>query len=973
MRMTEIQIEGFGRFVSRHFRLTPGFNLFFGRNEIGKSTVQQAALALLYSFTGEDGDRTAQREILEALKPWDEAAFYAGALTYTLDNGQTFRASRRFLPNPSTTLRTHPEGVDVSSRFGAASPGQLFFAQDHLGLPKEAFEDICVVRQGGPRPLRNVSAVRGGLLEVLVTGTQDASTLNAIGRLEAAITEHVGSEHDYDGPLGQALARLSSLEEERQRVLDERPVLFSRLAALDEVSARLESLSREREEVLQKQEEAERKAHPGEAAMTAEATAELRRCEAEVEKWQRWASFPVHIRDDVLRLGAQRSHFRSEGADAEQRARQAQETLRSLRKREEALQERLTSLQVVRPPSTEEISRIQSLASEWTTASELESFARERWEEAQSALEKLSQRSTEGGKSLEAAIPMGPAGLAAVQQRLRAARDRLAQAKGALREATSLWAHSGLDEAEFRRLEASVQAAEPIPGLVLEEQQEQPILSKVFGRLKRPPQEPGELASYIRLQPIYANLMRCRREADAAQQDLSDTEATILWQLGSLLGGALSDQAFAQLSERLEHYERSSSEVEQQKIAVAGLRSQLDQAGERREKARRELQADLAKLGFDSEDTQEALAAYMQSSERKGQLSQEQAEEERLRLRTEGDVELLRIRSASLQADIDQWRDRQASLSEVETQLREVLAQAGVDRRHDTLEQALEAFEQGCENHRRWERAQASLETATRYYRSLMQAREASDAALARSREARLRRGNGGYGSGPTSEMERSLDEYAMRLERLEDRLAEARAEHDRLNTALEAVGGELRHLAEIDEEIAEVRVEVEALKRFRDAAQLACTELERASQEFQKQFAPRLEFLLGDGLDRVTDGRYSEVTVDPEALTMQVLAPELGTQVPVERLSASTRSLAYLLLRISIARLMGHSRERLPLLLDEPLTEVDEDRRKRALRYLVQLAEGTQILFFTKDERIRAQFEDEWSEPSLHQVLVLN
>ena len=971
MRLSEIHIEGFGRFVNRHFRLAPGFNLFFGPNEVGKSTLLQAVVALLYGFIGEGGESPVERELLEGLKPWDEAAFYAASLTYALDNGQTFRASRRFLPKPSTTLRTHPEGVDVSGRFRGASQGRLSFARDHLGLSKETFESICVARQGGPLALQRAAVVRDTLLELLVTGAKDVSTLNALGRLETALKEQVGSEHDHDGPLGQAAARLASLEQERSEVLAARPELFSRLAALGEVGRRLEVLGREREELLQQKAEAEKKAQPLEAAISAETTAELKRCEAEVARWEPWADFPVHLRDEVMKLSAQRSHLQDECTRAEQRAKQARETVLSLRTREAALKERLASLGETRQPSTEEVSRIQPLASEWTTASELESYARERCETAQAALEELQRRLAEESKPLEAVISMGPAGLMSVQQRLRAARERLAQAKGALREATSLWAQAGIDEGDFRQLEATVQRTNPEVAFVPEEEQGQPLLSKVFGRLKRPSQAPSEFATYIQVQPIYANLIRCRREADAAQQELSDTEATTLWQLGSLLGGTLADSAFAQLGERLERHQRAVSEVEQQKIAVAELRAQLDQAHERQERARQALQPELNKLGFDSSDTRKALAAYMKSRERRGQYTHEEAERERLRLRTETDLELLRLRSASLQGEVDNWRDRQAGLAEVEGELRAVLAQAGIDRTADSLEEAFQAFDQGCENHRRWERAQAALETASRYHRSLVQARAASEAALARSRESRLRRGNGGYQAGDGGD-EKTPEEYAFLLQQLDERLAGARDEYDRLRTAIEEAGSDLRSLAEVDEEIAEVRVQVQRLERFRAALELAYAELERASEEFQKEFAPRVEFLLGDGLDRITDGRYTEVRVDPETLAVQLMMPELGAQGPVECLSAGTRSLVHLLLRVSIARLMGHSRERLPLLLDEPLAQLDRDRRQRALRYLVQLAEGTQVLFFTRDEQIRAQFQNEWSEPALHQAHVL-
>ncbi|KKL25479.1 hypothetical protein LCGC14_2404900, partial [marine sediment metagenome] len=50
MRLRRIELAGFGCLQSFQTDLAPGLNLFHGLNEAGKSTLQQAVLALLYGF-----------------------------------------------------------------------------------------------------------------------------------------------------------------------------------------------------------------------------------------------------------------------------------------------------------------------------------------------------------------------------------------------------------------------------------------------------------------------------------------------------------------------------------------------------------------------------------------------------------------------------------------------------------------------------------------------------------------------------------------------------------------------------------------------------------------------------------------------------------------------------------------------------------------------------------------------------------
>jgi uncharacterized protein YhaN len=195
---------------------------------------------------------------------------------------------------------------------------------------------------------------------------------------------------------------------------------------------------------------------------------------------------------------------------------------------------------------------------------------------------------------------------------------------------------------------------------------------------------------------------------------------------------------------------------------------------------------------------------------------------------------------------------------------------------------------------------------------------------------------------------------YEQNVKKLNGQILQERDRLIRLQDTISKSTANLRHLAEIEEEIDLVNKEIEELTKFSQALELASNELIIATQEFQKIFAPRLERVVENGLEQITNGRYHKAKIDPNSLDVQVLAPERNEFVDTTQLSTGTRDLIYLVLRIGLTQLMSTTGEKLPLLLDDPLVEFDAVRLKACLDYLKNLSTQTQILLFTKDDHIR-------------------
>jgi len=167
---------------------------------------------------------------------------------------------------------------------------------------------------------------------------------------------------------------------------------------------------------------------------------------------------------------------------------------------------------------------------------------------------------------------------------------------------------------------------------------------------------------------------------------------------------------------------------------------------------------------------------------------------------------------------------------------------------------------------------------------------------------------------------------------------------------------GDAENLERLDEMIAEEETEVARERRQRDALLLALDVLRDSVIAYQQQHVGRLGATAGSTLSRLTGGRYRQVTLDSEFL------PRLSTDgrdgLPLESLSRGARDAFYFALRAALAKELA-AREPVPLLLDDPIAHLDEERRGTLLAMLEELAKEIQVLLLTHDRRVLNQVRE--------------
>jgi len=259
VKLSRIELPGFGCLSSFDCELAPGLNLFFGDNEAGKSTLQQAICAMLYGFF--DGDRALKDETAryERFRPW-AGGVYRGALGYELDDGRRFEVRRDFSTTDIIT-RVHDAvlGTDVSPQFGRGRHGNIPFARKHLGMSRAVFQSCAFISQGELVDVAKASPSQIGdaIAALADSARRDVSAAKAIERLEAAGSK-VGSDRARTAELPKAresltraTAELRSSDEARQ--------------AVAEKSRRLEDLQKQSRTLVEQAVRAEYLLHRAEA------------------------------------------------------------------------------------------------------------------------------------------------------------------------------------------------------------------------------------------------------------------------------------------------------------------------------------------------------------------------------------------------------------------------------------------------------------------------------------------------------------------------------------------------------------------------------------------------------------------------------------------------------------------------------------------------------------------------------------
>ncbi len=194
MKIKSIYISAFGGVKNLKLDLCNGFNVIYGENENGKTTVMNFIKMMFYGSERAKGDLAKSPR--KKYTPWDNSQM-AGSIDFEKD-GKNYRLERIFGDSNSTDKITLIN-TDLGSRENVAAD----IGTKLLGLSAAAFERSIFIGQFG-FPENNATAegeINSKLSNLALTGEEDASFDDVYKRLEKAklaLNSKSGRSGEYD-------------------------------------------------------------------------------------------------------------------------------------------------------------------------------------------------------------------------------------------------------------------------------------------------------------------------------------------------------------------------------------------------------------------------------------------------------------------------------------------------------------------------------------------------------------------------------------------------------------------------------------------------------------------------------------------------------------------------------------------------------------------------------------------------------
>ncbi len=195
-------------------------------------------------------------------------------------------------------------------------------------------------------------------------------------------------------------------------------------------------------------------------------------------------------------------------------------------------------------------------------------------------------------------------------------------------------------------------------------------------------------------------------------------------------------------------------------------------------------------------------------------------------------------------------------------------------------------------------------------------------------------------------------------FELIKARYEEICAELNNKSIQLAGLKAQLKALTENSKNPEELKAKLKTLgtsllhqKEFCDAADIALRVLTESFGEVRRSFGSVLESKAACIMEKLTDGKYADMSIS-RSFQINVTEKNAFGSRELAYLSSGTADQIYLALRLALAQLIGNE-EKLPLLLDDSLTQYDDKRAQKALEFLKEYSEDYQVIMFTCHKNI--------------------
>ena len=203
----------------------------------------------------------------------------------------------------------------------------------------------------------------------------------------------------------------------------------------------------------------------------------------------------------------------------------------------------------------------------------------------------------------------------------------------------------------------------------------------------------------------------------------------------------------------------------------------------------------------------------------------------------------------------------------------------------------------------------------------------------------------------------RNLDDTKAYLVRVGEQLESA---NEKYNLAM----GQLRAMGDpvvVGGRIRELKDQIKENTEKYNSLQLAVSALSAANTELSTRFSPIISEKAGEIMGRLTGGKYESLVFDKSFDAQAKESGEPATRNALA-LSAGAKDQLYLALRLSMCDIVLPEENKCPIILDDALVNLDDERTALALEELRRIAKDRQVILFTchsREGEMAADFEN--------------
>lgn len=282
MHIESLQINGFGA-LSGEYEFSAGINIFAAANESGKTTLADAIFCLLYGARKNAGKRRLASEQEKRYRPLTGGEFsIGGVLVY----GKNKRINIwRDLENDTCRILDLASGKDISSEFSRAPNGDIFGLKI-TGLTREQFEKLAVFSQDEMNQDWDFSTFSDSLSAIFSSESGEGGTV------QKALDLLSGALNKYEGLSGKGAIKVDT----------EISRLQQRIAEIDNEVGELEQVVQVAEDAFsQAAEELEK----NEALRLEIRENEYLACKVRIEEIEATLAKRAQAKDDIAKINAE--------------------------------------------------------------------------------------------------------------------------------------------------------------------------------------------------------------------------------------------------------------------------------------------------------------------------------------------------------------------------------------------------------------------------------------------------------------------------------------------------------------------------------------------------------------------------------------------------------------------------------------------------------------------------------------------